>query len=63
MPLAQAEVVHHDEDVFADDASRHPDASAYVESYHIDSAEGLALLVIATLPPAPDKVAAASRPE
>lgn len=53
------------EDVFADDASRHPDASAYVESYHVDSAEGLALLarVIATLPPAPDKVAVASRAE
>ena len=54
-----------DDDVLVDDASAHPGVSAYVESYHVDSAEGLALLarVIASLPPASDKVAAASRAE
>ena len=52
-----------DNDVLVDDASAYPGASAYVESYHVDSAEGLALLArtIASLPAAPDKIAEAAR--
>ena len=52
-----------DNDVLVDDASAYPGASAYVETYHVDSAEGLALLArtIASLPAAPDKIAEAAR--